>query len=251
MPNKEVRKDHKEEVRQQKAAAARAAKRAAGMRRAAIVVVLVALVGGGVMLLTSQRGSDEETASSPGASGAPTDTATLLSQAAEAAKQAGCDEPTNVGPFPDEKDQSHDGLSPLSEYPSSPPTSGPHSEDTVSAGTYDEPVDVAAAIHSLEHGAVIFWFDPSVADSPEIAEIRAFLADNQDHAVMAPYDYPDEGDAGSLPKGTAFSLTAWHYVQNCAQPSLPVVADFMSKYRTPPLEDMDYVGEAPEPNVPI
>jgi hypothetical protein len=258
MTKKDARRDHKEDARRQKDAVAQGERRKANARRAVVAVLLVALVAGGVLMLTRQR-EDANTASaspgapaSAGASAAPTDTATLLAQAAEAAKAAGCDAPTNVGAFdPSDKDGSHDGLAPLADYPSTPPSSGPHVDSTVSAGTYDAPVDLGAAIHSLEHGGVEIWYSPREANSPELARIESFVRDNLDHVVVAPYDYPDEGTLGQLPAGTGMVLTAWHYRQSCRDLSLPVVADFMSKYRTPPLADHDYLGEAPEPNVPI
>lgn len=247
MPSKDTRKEHKELVREQKELAARRAQRTAAARRGAVALVLAAVVGGGVLLLTQER--SDVTAS---ASADADDVATLLSQAASASREAGCKPAKNVGTYqPSEEDGTHDGAQAFSRYPSIPPASGPHSEDTVSAGVYGSPVDMGAAIHSLEHGAVVVWYDPSVAESDELAAIEAFLADNDLHVILSPFDYPDEGDAGRLPKGAKMALTAWHYNQTCEELSLPVVADFMSKYRTPPLGDADYLGEAPEPNTPI
>lgn len=252
MPKKEARKEHKELVREQKEAAARAARRGAAMRRGLVAVILVAAVGGGIMLLTQQRDDSTTASDSPGASGAATDVATLLSQAESAAKQAGCTDTENVGPYdPEDEDGSHDGAAPFDSYPSSPPTSGPHSEQTVASGTYDEPLDMGAALHSLEHGAVTVWYAPSAEGTPELAEIKAFVEDDDDHVIVAPFDYPDEGAEGNLPEGAAMTLTAWHFTRSCDELSLPVMADFLSKYRTPPLGDRDYVGEAPEPNTPI
>lgn len=253
MPSKETRREHKEEVRQAKAAAARSAQRVAVARRVAVALVLAAVVGGGILLLTNQRESDTQVTD---ASGSPievtNDAEGLLAQAAGAAQAAGCTDVRDVGSYlPSDQDGSHEGVAPLADYPSIPPASGPHSEATVSAGVYDEPVDLGAAIHSLEHGAVIIWYAPSEADSAEVKKIKAFVTDNEDHTIVAPFDYPDEGADGRLQDGAKMAMTAWHFTQGCDEPSLPVVADFMSKYRTPPLADRDYVGQAPEPNVPI
>ena len=32
--------------------------------------------------------------------------------------------------------------------------------------------------------------------------------------IVAPYDYPDQGAAGTLPAGTQMALVAWHNVQS-------------------------------------
>jgi len=52
-------------------------------------------------------------------------------------------------------------------YDSPTPTSGPHDARAPRCGTYREPLDPALAVHGLEHGAVVLWYD---AGRPELAD---------------------------------------------------------------------------------
>jgi uncharacterized protein DUF3105 len=144
-------------------------------------------------------------------------------------------------------------MPPLSSYPSIPPASGPHAPTPLNAGIYRNPPPIDEAIHSLEHAAVIVWFDPSVAGSPELRAIEAFFAKGgeRNHVIVAPYHYPEQGAAGTLPVGTTMALVAWHDVRTCAQPSLPVAFQFVHDYRYDLYQRGAYRGDAPEKFVPI
>lgn len=52
-------------------------------------------------------------------------------------------------------------------FDSPTPTSGPHDARAPRCGTYREPLDPALAVHGLEHGAVVLWYD---AARPELAD---------------------------------------------------------------------------------
>src|SRR6266571_4901461 len=90
----------------------------------------------------------------------------LLEMAPKLAAQAGCGPVRTIRPFPDGHDRTHIGSSgirvmpPLSAYPSHPPVSGPHYPVPLDAGVYASPPPLDRAIHSLEHAAVIIWYDP-------------------------------------------------------------------------------------------
>lgn len=171
------------------------------------------------------------------------------------AAAAGCTEVTVPDRFAgadgQDLDQVHIGseggpgeMPPLSEYPSVPAASGPHNAQPLPAGVYDTAPDAGQAIHSLEHGAVIVWYSPDVPNS-QLDEIRAFVQDpgNQDHLIMALYDYPDEGPAGQLPEGRSMALAAWHHIQLCDKVSLDVVKSFADRFRVP-------TGGPPPPGYP-
>lgn len=245
------RREKKAEIRARKEKQAKAYARRQMLRNAVVLGAIALVIAGGVMLISNSGDKAEE--ASPKT--APTqDNTELLTGATTAAEKAGCTPVEDVGIFSSEDDASHDGVRALSEYPSVPPASGPHTDSTVGAGVYAEPVDIGPAIHSLEHGAAHIWYSPDVANSPEVAEIAGWVdasPENTDHTMMSPYDYPEEGEAGRLPGKSKIALVAWHNVVLCDRPSLPAVIDFMSKYRYPPVEDRDYVGEAPETGVPI
>src|SRR5207247_2148664 len=80
---------------------------------------------------------------------------------------------------------------------------------TLAAGVYESPPSIYSAIHSLEHGAVVIWYAPSASDA-ELSRIKDFFSDpaHNDHVIVAPYSYPDQGAAGGLPSGTDMVLVA-------------------------------------------
>lgn len=98
-------------------------------------------------------------------------------------------------------------------YNSDPPTSGKHYEVALPAGFYEpadldswQPYPVGHAIHSLEHGYVIFWYNCSVLSQSECdslkAEIRDFMDSSLIHKLIAfPWDSSD----------APLVLTSWGY----------------------------------------
>ena len=48
------------------------------------------------------------------------------------------------------------------DYNSNPPTSGPHYVNPQGAGIYDKPVPDGNLVHSMEHGAVIIWYQSNL-----------------------------------------------------------------------------------------
>lgn len=79
-----------------------------------------------------------------------------------------------------------------------PPTSGPHFVTAAIFGVYDEPLEQARLVHSLEHGGVFIQYGPDVPEAT-VDQLRSFYDDNKTGTVMAPY----EG------LGDAFALGAW------------------------------------------
>jgi hypothetical protein len=182
----------------------------------------------------------------------------LLRDAPAAARTAGCNQVETVPPYRGGLDRSHIGgslsaMPPLSTYPSDPPASGPHSPATVGAGIYTTPPPIDQVIHALEHAAVVVWFAPSIGGDQELARIEAFFARNgeRNHVIVAAFDYPDQGDAGSLPAGTTMALVAWHRLQLCARPSLAAAFSFVEQYRFNLWRRGSYRGVAPEKYSPI
>lgn len=176
----------------------------------------------------------------------------LFRTAADAKQAAGCGAVKDVGAFqPEDQDRIHitsaGEMPPLSSYPSLPPASGPHNAVTLSAGVYDSAPSIDRVIHSLEHGAAVVWYAPG-ATGEEIDRLRAFYDQSTAGArvIVAPYDYPDQGGAGSLPAGTQMALVAWHHVESCARVSLAAAFDFSAKYAAPPFGQRTYLGNAPE-----
>ncbi len=179
----------------------------------------------------------------------------LLALAPAAQSAAGCTRLTVVAPYPGGEDRTHVGsgstfeeLPALSSYPSVPPASGPHDPVPLGAGVYATPPPIGRAIHSLEHAAVIIWYDPRTASSDELTKVKEFFAraHERNHVIVAPYNYPDQGAAGSLPSGREMALVAWHHLQLCDRPSLSVAFAFVHSYRFDLYQRGAYRGDAPE-----
>ena len=181
----------------------------------------------------------------------------IVAEASTAAQAAGCSAVRTIGPYdPSDLDRSHVGtgvpaLPPLASYPSVPPTSGPHDPVPLDAGVYATAPTIGEAIHSLEHGAVIVWYSPAHLDAARALGDFFGQKANRDHVIVAPFDYPNQGAAGQLPPGVGMALVAWHRMQTCATPSLPVAALFAQRFATPtqvvPVgRPRGYEGDAPE-----
>lgn len=256
-PTKAERKEEAriERARIQRRLAARKRNRTIGI--VLVVVAVAAAVGVGVAMGGS--GSDLPS---------PKD---VLAQADQAKGSAGCSDVKEIQPYndvadpndPSYADRAHIGgagalatMPPLSSYPSVPPTSGPHNPVPLGGGVYASPPPIDQAIHSLEHAGAIVWYSPT-APQEVIDRITAFYERTDasvgaTKVIVAPYDYPDQGDAGVLPDGAEMVLVAWHRMVTCDSPSLAVAYDFTSRFSNGPNgAGLAYEGEAPEPNVTI
>ena len=81
---------------------------------------------------------------------------------------------------------------------SDPPTSGPHHEQWVILGAYDEPVHVVQAVHNLEHGSIVVWYGRDVPEKT-VDELGRFYQDDPNGMLLSP-----------LPRlGDTIALTAW------------------------------------------
>jgi hypothetical protein len=260
-PNRRITKaERREEARRQREELQRkmAKKRRGRLWGVVALVLAVALI---VALVVLQPFAGEDTNAQA---------SDLLKRAPAAAKTAGCTDVQTIPAYndisdpqdPGYVDQTHIGATEefptgpkLDTYPSTPPVSGPHAPippGPLAAGIYPTPPDIYRAIHSLEHGATIIWYDPTTT-GPALDELKSFydrkVSDasvGQDRVIIAPYDYPDQGEAGQLPDGVQIALTAWHRLETCSSVSLPVAFAFTSKFSAPPAADQTYAGEAPE-----
>jgi hypothetical protein len=245
-PNRMARK---EEARKERERLRKRIARRRYYRRAWQVGVATVLVGALVFFVTRPKAklnAEEQSLFDQG-----TAAATLTS--------AGCDAVATIQPYsPEANDRAHIGTDsvptppPLSTYASIPPASGPHNQTPLAGGVYSDPPDIYQTIHSLEHGAVIIWYDPSAGTAQELADLQTFFQKSGEGAkvIVAPYSYPDQGgDAAALPTGKQMVLVAWHRMQTCASVSLPVAFAFVTNYDS--AGKGPYRGEAPEPGTPI
>lgn len=69
------------------------------------------------------------------------------------------------------------------EYDQVPPIGGPHDDEWLACGAFDEPVRDENAVHDLEHGTVWITYDPGLAGE-DVAALEDVLPDD---GIMSPY----------------------------------------------------------------
>ena len=70
-------------------------------------------------------------------------------------------------------------------YATATPTSGEHSASSVNCGVYSQTLPLDVAVHSLEHGAVIVWYTPDLADS-ERQSLEEMVNRWDSHVIVSP-----------------------------------------------------------------
>ena len=142
----------------------------------------------------------------------------VISQVREESFQGG----RNVG--------SHVGSSTLGYDSDDPPTLGPHTSGVVEAGFYDETRSFGPILHSLEHGAVVIYYDPEAISDDARESLQAFASQHTGtwrSVIVMPH--PGETD-------TAYELTAWGHRVGMNEYDARVVQAFAS----------EYIGRGPE-----
>lgn len=203
------RKEQKEALRAERER--REAEAAAGERRkrmmgfgvagalaaAAIVAVAVAVLASG----GSDSGGSGKSAAPQGEkfvnAPIPATQATNLEAAAKAAK---CE----VAQHPSEG-RSH--VSGHVDYKTNPPSSGNHFEVPAEDGPYvpDSAPSLESLVHSLEHGRVIFWYQPDA--SPELkGQLKSLYDEDTYHTILAPNDRDMPGQVAA---------SSWTRTLNC------------------------------------
>lgn len=100
----------------------------------------------------------------------------------------------------------------------STPTSGAHSASAPACGTYPSPLSLDLAVHALEHGTVVLWFDQA---SPNLAsELEDVMAEWDSHVIVSP----------SADLEAPVVATAWNRRLEFSEAGQGV-ADFVDTYR--------------------
>ena len=103
-------------------------------------------------------------------------------------------------------------------YSSDTPTSGAHDSRAPRCGLYSTPLEPSLAVHALEHGAVVLWYQ---IDRPELAVELAEVADEWDsHVIITPSATLDE----------PIVATAWNRRKTYTEVTTDL-ADFIDTYR--------------------
>jgi hypothetical protein len=214
-PNRQARKDEARRLRE-------AIRRRQARRRfyRIGVVVLAVLVAAGAITLVAVRSHKSTT---------------------KVLADAGCGAVQTTQAYSGGLDRAHIGgqgangtvqtAPPLSTYPARPPASGPHDATPEDAGVYTDPPPVYKTIHALEHGAVVIWYSPT-APASLVAQLTSYYNSlNDDHVIVAPFNYPDQGAAGKLPAGKQMVMVAWHHIQACGKVSVAAAKTFVHAWK--------------------
>lgn len=98
-------------------------------------------------------------------------------------------------------------------YVANPPSSGPHYEGPLPAGFYEDtdleawsPFPEAHAVHNLEHGYIVFWYNCDVVDETACEQLKTEIRNFMDRSltkklVAFPWHNTD------IP----LVLTSWHF----------------------------------------
>ncbi|MBP1986192.1 DUF3105 domain-containing protein [Halolamina salifodinae] len=111
------------------------------------------------------------------------------------------------------------------DYERIPPLSGTHSRDWASAGFYTETQRMEELVHSLEHGAVVIYYDEAALNDSAEASLRAW-ANNKDGSWQSIIVVPNPNDD---PRGD-YVLTAWTHRLTLDSYNAEAVYAFASEY---------------------
>lgn len=111
------------------------------------------------------------------------------------------------------------------DYARVPPLSGTHYGSAASAGFYEETPPLGALVHTLEHGAVIIYYDPSALTPEARASLEAWSSNftgTWSSIVVA----PNPNDDPRAP----YVLTAWTHRLTMDEYDPEVVRAFAAEY---------------------
>lgn len=72
------------------------------------------------------------------------------------------------------------------DYNSDPPAGGEHYATTQPAGNYDKAPPDGNLVHSLEHGAVILWYNPDKIKGSELEALKKVFSSASGKRIMTP-----------------------------------------------------------------
>jgi hypothetical protein len=177
-----------------------------------VVVVLAAAVALYVVVFAGGTGNDDGAAAAEGIESEP------LPESGDSSRLG------DVERFPSQGAEHVDSGTEIDDE-RVPPLSGPHYASATEAGFYEETPPLGNLVHSLEHGAVVVYYDPGVL-SPEAEEsLRAFASVHTgpwQSVVVAPNPTADPG--------TAFVLTAWRTRLRMDSYDARTVRAFLAEY---------------------
>ena len=111
------------------------------------------------------------------------------------------------------------------EYAQSPPLSGPHYDRPTQGGFYENPQPAGNIVHSLEHGAVVIYYNESAMNESTRTSLQAF-ADTHTGTWRSVIVVPNENASAEAD----FVLTAWRNRMYMDSYDAQVVFEFLSEF---------------------
>lgn len=113
------------------------------------------------------------------------------------------------------------------DYDVAPPHSGNHSPNTLRNAkrfyAREDSPSVEQAVHNLEHGLVVAWYDPELP-ADQVAILEQSAQGMGSRYVVVPWD------RSSFPGGRHFALTAWGVRQYCERVSAEHIRAFIEDH---------------------
>jgi hypothetical protein len=118
-------------------------------------------------------------------------------------------------------------------YSSTPAASGPHWPTPLSWGVYPDPIPQEPAIHNLEHGGILIWYQADQVSPTDVAELAEYTqrwnATERYKMLMAPWAGADFG--------APMAMAAWTWLLYMDEIDTELMDRFVDQH----------YGDAPEP----
>jgi hypothetical protein len=146
--------------------------------------------------------------------------------ATSAASAAGCTGVVNdrqVG-------RNHVAATQTVKYAASPPSSGNHDADPLPDAVRfyaraDKP-RLERAVHNLEHGFVIVWYDPDLP-AAQVTKLKDYAGKASTRLIAVPWN------RGAFPGNRHIVMTGWDRTQRCTTVSPAAIDDFVKAWADP------------------
>ncbi len=118
-------------------------------------------------------------------------------------------------------------------YSSKPATSGEHWASVQNWGTYSVAMPEEAALHNLEHGGLVIWYQPTKLGDGDLAALTAYMqaqvASERYKVILTPW--------GGSDFGHPIAVTSWNWLLYLDTADIEQIRAFLD----------DHYGDAPEP----
>jgi Protein of unknown function (DUF3105) len=123
-------------------------------------------------------------------------------------------------------------------YSSLPATSGPHWGTPAAWGVYTTPLPESQAIHNLEHGGIVIWYDPAALTVENIDALANHVETQNASGISGRYKFILSPWGGSEPLPAPVVATAWRWSLELQTADIDAIDEFARAH----------YGRSPEPN---